>query len=201
MPSIRGNQRLRSTPKRQNRSTFLLLAILLFWSITMGWGLSLLAQSSPVPTIVAQQSTQPQSVSPRNLAKDGAIDAVPEGLQLAESVYLENCATCHIGIPPGVLPTETWKGLLLDPNHYGIKIALLVDPFRRLTWNYLQTFSRPQAPEEAVPFLVSQSKVFKALHPGVKFSQPVNLKGCVSCHPGAEQYHYRSLSPEWKGTH
>jgi hypothetical protein len=161
----------------------------------MGWGLSWLALSSPVPKMGMPLVSQAQPRSQILFTPDGAIDRVPDNLKLAESTYLETCATCHIGVSPAVFPTETWKALLLDPNHYGVTISL-VDPFRRLIWNYLQAFSRSQGEVESVPFRLSQSRFFKALHPNVKLPETINLKGCVSCHPGVEQYHYQNYKTE-----
>lgn len=184
---------------RSQRSTLLLMLILVFWSITMGWGLSLMAQSSPVPTRLSTTefpapSPQLAQATPAALPYDGAIDPVPNPLKLSESVYLENCATCHIGVPPAFLPTETWKAILLDSNHYGITIQPLLNPFRQLVWNYLLNYSRGVFAAESVPSRVGQSRFFKALHPNVTLPQTVSLKGCISCHPGANQYHFRTLA-------
>lgn len=179
--------------QRTTRSTLILLGIVLFWSMTMGWGLAWLAQSSPIPATAPLTQTMAQKAGAKFLP-DGAIDPVPENLTLAQSTYLENCATCHIGVPPGVLPTETWRVLLRDPNHYGVELKPLFNPFLQLTWQYLQTYSRSEAAEETVPFRVSQSRFFKALHPGVNLPQNLQLKACLECHPGADQFHFRTLA-------
>ncbi|MEG4515600.1 MULTISPECIES: diheme cytochrome C [unclassified Microcoleus] len=128
------------------------------------------------------------------------VDRIPERYQLGQQLYLENCATCHIALPPQVLPTETWRRLLQDPQHYGQTLKLLVDPPRILVWNYLQTFSRPQAKDEEVAYRVASSRYFKALHPKVKLSQPANISSCVTCHPGASQYNFRKLTAEWQNS-
>jgi hypothetical protein len=130
----------------------------------------------------------------------GTVDRVPERYQLGQQLYLENCATCHIALPPQVLPMETWRRLLQDSEHYGQTIKLLVDPPRLLVWNYLQTFSRPQAKEAEIPYRVANSSFFKALHPRVKLPQPATTGSCVTCHPGASQYNFRKLSPEWENS-
>jgi Dihaem cytochrome c len=128
----------------------------------------------------------------------GEVDPVPPKLKLGQEIYLENCATCHVGIPPAVFPTETWRRVIQDPQHYGVQIQPLRDPFRRLMWNYLQTGSRTHLPSEAIPYRVVQSRFFKALHPKVKFSSPAKINGCVTCHPGASTYDFRSLTAEWQ---
>jgi hypothetical protein len=130
----------------------------------------------------------------------GTVDRIPERYQLGQQLYLENCATCHIAVPPQVLPMETWRRLLQDPEHYGQRLKLLVDPPRLLVWNYLQTFSRPVATEEEIPYRVASSRFFKALHPRVKFSQSVNIGSCVTCHLGASEYNFRKLTAEWENS-
>jgi hypothetical protein len=95
------------------------------------------------------------------------------------------------------MPTETWRRLLLEPEqHYGKQLQQMIGPSLLIVWEYLQTFSRPQTTKEPTPYRVSQSRYFKALHPRVKLPQTVNPGSCVSCHPGAAQYNYRSLTPE-----
>lgn len=70
----------------------------------------------------------------------------------------------------------------------------LVDPQVLLVWRYLSTFSRPRFKEESTPYRVSSFRLFKALHPGVKFSQLVHINNCASCHPSAKEFNFRRLS-------
>jgi Dihaem cytochrome c len=166
-------------------STLLLLIVV---CCTGGW-VAAQAAYSRTPARLAQ-------VSP--IEDIGTVDRIPPRYELGQQLYLENCATCHIGLPPQVLPTETWRRLLQDSQHYGQTLKLLVDPPRLLVWNYLQTFSRPQAKEEEVPYRMSNSRYFKALHPRVKLSQPANISSCVTCHPSVSQYNFRKLTAEWE---
>lgn len=166
-------------------STLLLLMVV---CCTGGW-VAAQAAYSRAPVGLAQVSA---------IDDIGTVDRIPPRYELGQQLYLENCATCHIGLPPQVLPTETWRRLLQDSQHYGQTLKLLVDPPRLLVWNYLQTFSRPQAKEEEVPYRMSNSRYFKALHPRVKMSQPANISSCVTCHPGVSQYNFRKLTAEWE---
>lgn len=150
----------------------------------MGWGLASLTNAQP--------STQ----TPTDAIT--GVDPVPQQYQLGQQVYLENCATCHIAVPPAVLPTQTWQRVLQDPQHYGVQIKPLVDPSRLLVWNYLRTFSRPLKTDEEIPFRIQDSRYFKALHPNVKLPRPVNLSSCVTCHPSANEYNFRRLTPQWE---
>jgi len=118
-------------------------------------------------------------------------------LETGKQLYLENCASCHIPIPPEVLPTETWKEILENPqNHYGTSVENLVRISQVIIWQYMMTFSRPLRPLENQPSYVNQSRYFYALHPRVKLPDLINTKSCLVCHPGAQQLNYQQLSPE-----
>jgi hypothetical protein len=169
--------------KRQLKGrSFGLILVILAWSLAMGWLLSF--------------ATSAQGANP--VSTIGTVDVVPTKYQLGEELYLENCSTCHIALPPAVFPTETWKNLLQDSQHYGAQLKPLVDPPRLLVWRYLSTFSRTQLKDEETPYRLKDSRYFKALHPGVKLSRPVQLGSCVSCHIDASKYNFRRLTPEWQ---
>ena len=174
-------------PNFRNRSPAVLLLLLLVWSICLGWGLSLVAGATVKPDLVAQAP-----------ATDiGTIDPISDRYQLGKEVYLENCASCHIALPPEVFPSETWRRLLLEPEqHYGQKLQPIIGPSLVLMWEYLKTYSRPEKPNEPLPYRVAESRFFKALHPRVEFSAPPKPASCVSCHPAAAQYNFRRLTPE-----
>jgi hypothetical protein len=172
--------------KRKTRPTkrkFIgLMMIILAWSLAMGWLLAL--------------ATNLQAAT--NTSEIGTVDVVPAQYQLGQQLYLENCSTCHIALPPAVFPTETWKNLLQDSQHYGVQLKPLVDPPRILVWRYLLTFSRSHLKEEQTPYRFKDSRYFKALHPNIKLPRPVQVGSCVSCHPSATDFNFRNLSPEWK---
>jgi hypothetical protein len=159
---------------------FGLLLIILVWSLSMGWLLALASN--------AQGATPNSEV--------GTVDVVPAQYKLGQELYLENCSSCHIALPPAVLPTQTWKNLLEDSQHYGVQLQPLVDPPRILVWKYLQTFSRSQRKDEETPYRVNNSRYFKALHPKVNLPRPMQISSCVSCHPSASDYNFRRLSSE-----
>jgi hypothetical protein len=167
---------------RMQRQPISLLLVILAWSVVMGWLLSL--------------ATHVTAATPA--AEIGTVDVVPAQYKLGEELYLENCATCHIGIPPAVFPTQTWKSLLQDNQHYGLQVKQLVDPPRILVWRYLSAFSRPQLESEQTPYRFASSRYFKALHPKIKLPNPVQASSCVSCHPGANEFNFRRLSAEWQ---
>lgn len=168
-----------------SRGLLLLICIGLGWSISQLW-----------------QGVGAQNVSPTEASPEPSIvtttDPIPPRYELGHELYLENCATCHIGVPPAVLPQQSWLTLLQDTQHYGVTLPPLVDPPRLLIWQYVQRFSRSLNEGEDTPYRLRNSRLFKALHPRVEFESPVRLNGCVSCHPGAPEFNYRRLTPEWE---
>lgn len=166
---------------RRKRLLVVWITVLL-WSSLLGWGLA-------QPTNL----TPPTEVDPA-----GTVDVVTERYQLGQQFYLENCATCHIGLPPAVMPSQTWADLLQDNQHYGVEIQPLVTPVLQIVWSYVSTYSRPITQGERIPYRLSQSRYFKALHPQVEFTEPVTVNSCLTCHVNARQFNYRTLAPEWQ---
>jgi len=181
----------KSNTRRQSAPAIVGLTLLLIlFTVLMGIGLaqaiepkSMLKLSQPVTQPVTQPLIQPDPVSDRDKA--------------GQTLYLENCATCHLGIPPAVMPTQTWQALLQDPQHYGINIELPQGTDRRLIWNYIKNASRPIADtSDRVPYRIGDSRYFRALHPKIKFAEKPTLTTCITCHPSAQGFNFRTLTPE-----
>ena len=181
----------KSNTRRQSAPAIVGLTLLLIlFTVLMGIGLaqaiepkSMLKLSQPVTQPVTQPLIQPDPVSDRDKA--------------GQTLYLENCATCHLGIPPAVMPTQTWQALLQDPQHYGINIELPQGTDRRLIWNYIKNASRPIADtSDQVPYRIGDSRYFRALHPKIKFAEKPTLTTCITCHPSAQGFNFRTLTPE-----
>lgn len=179
-------------PRRRRPSVWGLLLLLCFWSSLLGWGLTQAHQSAAIDLPPLAQATTVQG------ERVGTVDVVPANLQFPQELYLEQCGSCHIALPPAVLPSQTWRTLILEQDHYGVTLPPLVNPQLRLTWNYLKTFSRPKQEDEPTPFEIKRSRYFKILHPRVEFSEPIRPGTCISCHPSADQFNFRQLSPEWE---
>ncbi len=176
----------RTLDRRGSRRSIRSVLVLVSLTVCLSWGITTLTQAIELPTTVT-------------VAQIGTVDWVSPKYQLGQQLYLENCSSCHIPVPPQVLPTQTWQQLLQDTQHYGVELPALIDPPRLIIWNYLQRYSRQLLPQEAmIPYRVNRSRYFKALHPDLDFPQPVTLEGCVTCHPGAKEYNFRQLTPEWQ---
>lgn len=181
-------------PKRKRqRSSLILTVILAIWTIGMALGITQLLNATPAPQQMAQNTSTLNTMQ--------SVDWVEPEYQLGQELYIENCSSCHLALPPQVFPSQTWQQLLQDDQHYGATIKPFTGPSLLLVWNYMRTYSRsvPQK-EDVIPYRLNRSNYFKALHPRVEFPQPVTLSSCVSCHPGASQYNYRSLTPDWQNS-
>lgn len=162
------------------------------WSIGIALGLGKTALLSP-SVVRAENAPSPNQI--------GSVENIQPTYQLGHELYLSTCSSCHIPIPPQVFPTQTWQQVIQDPQHYGAALQPLEGPSLLLMWKYLQTYSRPIAlKDETIPYRFNRSRYFKALHPRVDISQPLTVNSCVSCHPGASQFDFRSLTPEWQNS-
>ena len=162
------------------RYSIVLLFLIVLWSITWGWTATLAVDR------------------PLNIK---SVDPLDKSDRLGQELYVENCSSCHIALPPEVLPTETWREILEKPEkHYGTTTPQILGPERLLVWKYLRSFSRALATDEPKPTYVEQSRYFKALHPQINLPKPVKVQNCVSCHPGVSKFDYRTLTPEWENS-
>lgn len=159
--------------------SLLLIVLLVSGCLLMGKGLAWGLNPSPSPVLLS------------------SVDEVAEKQQSGLKLYLDTCAKCHIALPPEVLPMETWQRLLEKPDdHYGTSVKGLIRLTQVLMWDYLRTYSRPLKPDEPMPFYVERSRYFKALHPRVPLPEEVSHRTCITCHPAASQFNFRTLSPE-----
>lgn len=191
---------------RQHKSKIPLLLLLLFvWSIILGWGLAS-AMSVPHTTYISEPASSEliENVLAQNsnVTKNsiGTVDPVSSRYQLGQELYLENCSSCHMALPPEVFPSETWRQLLQDGEHYGTQVPKIIGPTLLLMWDYLRTYSRSPIEKEQLPYRLSESRYFKALHPRVDLPRTIKIDSCVSCHPSAAGFNFRSLSAQWENS-
>ncbi|NET01919.1 MAG: cytochrome C [Sphaerospermopsis sp. SIO1G1] len=167
--------------KKLKRQLLIVMLIIFGWSVAIGFILGL--------------ATNTQAANPPAI---GTVDVVPANYQLGQEIFVENCSTCHLALPPQIFPTQTWKHILEDSQHYGARITPLIGIERTLVWKYVSTFSRVKLQSENIPYRLSRSRYFKALHPGVELPNNIKMGSCVSCHPGANEYNFRKLTAEWE---
>lgn len=181
-------------PKRKGRSSpWVLILMVAVWSIGIALGMVKALNAASPPTVLAQNAPTFNQID--------NVDVVQPEYQLGYELYLNTCSTCHIPISPQVFPTQTWQQIIQDEQHYGATLQPLDGPSLLLMWKYLQTYSRSiPLKDEAIPYRFNRSRYFQALHPRVELPQPVTVNSCVSCHPGASEYNYRNLTPEWQNS-
>lgn len=119
----------------------------------------------------------------------GMVDPVDVRYESGYTVYIEQCATCHVALPPAVLPVESWQTIVLDPAHYGVSLGLTQFD-QQLILNYLQPYSRRNTGRGALPYRLGDSDYFQALHPQVELPTLLNLRSCASCHFNADAQDY-----------
>ncbi len=113
--------------------------------------------------------------------------------QLQQAAYAQQCGTCHLALPASVFPSQTWRRLLLDPEHYGVTLEIPSEAQVQLAWGYLQSNSRSTYEGETIPFRLDESRYFKAMHPDVEFVNSIGAGSCIDCHHNARQGDFVSL--------
>ncbi len=154
--------------QRFGLSSIVILTTMLLWSGGLGWGLAH-AQLDSIARPNIQQFAQP-------------VDLIPAQHQLGAEIYAQQCGSCHVALPPQVLPTQAWRDVITSSQHYGLQIQLPDSLRQQAMWEYLQTFSRLYEDNESLTYRVARSRFFKALHPDVEFETPVQIGSCASCH-------------------
>ncbi len=118
---------------------------------------------------------------------------LPPKYTLPQEIYLKRCASCHIALPPEVLPSQTWQVLITDPSHYGTTLNPLGSLERQLMWQYLKDYSRSVKENEATPYFIADARFFKALHPKVVLPRPLRVGSCTQCHVQAPQGKFQAM--------
>ena len=123
-------------------------------------------------------------------ADDGARRAVAPLLPK----YQQECASCHVACPPGMLPAASWRRLLGNlPHHFGVDASLdaaIVDELAAWLGAHAGTDrrSREAPPEDRITrsarFIREHDEVPPAVwkRPAVK-----SAANCAACHTRADQ--------------
>lgn len=122
----------------------------------------------------------------------GMVDPVSEKHAVGYEIYVERCATCHVALPPALLPLEAWETIVTDSAHYGVSLPSIPPFDQQIMVNYLQTYSRSYRGRGPTAYRLTDSDFFAALHPNVLLPEPLNLRSCTSCHVGADKQDYIS---------
>lgn len=181
-------------PRRRLRLRSLLIGFATVTFLCLGIGLSQALASERLAEGAALANASSANLVGTRLVDTRLVDTmepVTPRYQPGQDFYLESCGSCHIALPPAVLPQQTWRVLLTDTRHYGVELEPLPRFNARLVLDYLAIYSRPQQNQRVLPFRVSESTYFQALHPNLDFPQTPTLATCISCHPSAESFSFR----------
>lgn len=108
--------------------------------------------------------------------------------------FQQECSTCHIAYPPGMLSTDSWRKIMagLD-NHFGTDATLSAKENEEIT-AYLEENSTDYWGAELSPLRITETDWFQRAHnfyvipPDVWKSQAVKSPAnCPACHIQAER--------------
>ena len=108
--------------------------------------------------------------------------------------YAQECASCHLAYPPGMLPARSWQRVMngLD-RHYGTDASLDAATVQQLsTWLQAYAGTYKRVAEEPPQDRITRSAWFERKHRKVEpavwqLPSVKSAANCAACHAGAEQ--------------
>lgn len=108
--------------------------------------------------------------------------------------YQQECATCHMAYPPGLLPAPSWRRLMSElPHHFGSDASLDAATTQAISaWLEENAGTSRRLREAAAPDRITTSAWFRRQHDEVpaavwKRASVNSAANCAACHPRAEQ--------------
>lgn len=126
-----------------------------------------------------------------------ASDREREGQALWPRSYVQECASCHVAYPPGMLPAASWRGLMqgLD-RHFGTDASLDPAELERLS-QWLQATAGESRRVSSPPpeNRITRSSWFERKHRQIeaatwRLPSVRSAANCAACHTGAERGQY-----------
>ena len=130
------------------------------------------------------------------LALAGAVHADDHGRASVPLLpkYQQECGSCHVAYPPGMLPAASWKRLMQDlPQHFGTDASVDEVTARELSrWLAIHAGTTKRVSEAPPQDRITRSPWFLREHREVppeawkraSIKSPAN---CAACHQQAEQ--------------
>ncbi|HET7792366.1 MAG TPA: diheme cytochrome c [Rhizobacter sp.] len=108
--------------------------------------------------------------------------------------YLQECASCHLAYPPGMLPARSWQRVMsgLD-RHYGSDASLDAATAQQIgAWLQAYAGTYKRVAEEPPQDRITRSAWFERKHRKVEpavwqLPSVKSAANCAACHAGAEQ--------------
>jgi hypothetical protein len=112
----------------------------------------------------------------------------------APTAYAQECASCHMAYPPGMLPAGSWQRMLsgLD-KHYGTDASLDTATTQQLVaWLRANAGTSKRVREEPAQDRITRTAWFERKHrqiqPAVwRLASVKSPANCAACHTGAER--------------
>lgn len=108
--------------------------------------------------------------------------------------YQQECASCHVAYPPGLLPSASWQRLMGSlSRHYGVDASLDPATTKELsTWLAANAGSLRRVREEPPQDRITRSAWFLRKHDEVpartwKLPAVKSPSNCSACHTQADQ--------------
>lgn len=104
--------------------------------------------------------------------------------------YQQECSSCHVAYPPGMLPAASWQRLMNGlPKHFGTDASLDAATTKALsTWLTANAGSRSAPPQDRITqsswFLHEHDEVSTRTWQRASIKSPAN---CAACHTRADQ--------------
>ncbi|MFZ6686364.1 diheme cytochrome c [Undibacterium sp. SXout11W] len=112
--------------------------------------------------------------------------------------YRQECATCHIAYPPGMLPSTSWQGILKTlPHHYGVDASLDPVTVKSLsTWLTANAATKQERPaEDRITrtgwFIREHDEVSPAIW---KLPKVKSASNCIACHTQSDKGDFNERS-------
>ncbi|MDO8906207.1 diheme cytochrome c [Hydrogenophaga sp.] len=111
--------------------------------------------------------------------------------------YTQECAACHTGYAPGMLPARSWQRIMtgLD-KHFGTDASLDAATVQQLTtWLVANAGTYKRVAEAPPEDRITRSAWFERKHDDIassvwKLASVKSAANCVACHPGADKGDY-----------
>ncbi len=108
--------------------------------------------------------------------------------------YKQECGSCHVPYPPGLLPAASWQRLMNNlPKHFGTDASLDPAATKQLAaWLDANAGTGKRAREAPSQDRITKSAWFERKHdevPAAAWKRPAikSAANCAACHPRAEQ--------------
>jgi hypothetical protein len=125
----------------------------------------------------------------------GVVRAEERGSSTPPSpLYAQECASCHIAYPAGMLPASSWERLMSNlPKHFGVDASLEPAQLKQLTpWLVSHAGTMRRVADNPPQDRISQSAWFVRKHHEVpadtwKRASIKSASNCAACHRGADR--------------